>query len=89
MGKKVRGKEQPTTEGRKRQLVDVVISVGEPMDLCGEGQKKRLNGADVLSQIPEGVLDDQHLLPNENFKLELQGVGEPSCNSSLVKAPTH
>lgn len=62
VGKKTKGKEQTTTEGRKRQLVDVVISVGEPTDLSGEGQKRKLNGADVSCQIPEGVLDDQHLL---------------------------
>lgn len=47
----------------KRQLVEVTISQGDPMDLCREEQKRRLTVDTVSMQLPEGVLDDQHLLP--------------------------
>lgn len=47
----------------KRQLVDVTISEGDPMDLCGGEYKRRLTVETKSLQSPEGVLDDQHLLP--------------------------
>jgi Asp-tRNA(Asn)/Glu-tRNA(Gln) amidotransferase C subunit len=61
--KQGKAKEILVADLRKRQLVDVIISEGEPMDLCGVEQKRRLNSEATILQSPEGVLDDQHLLP--------------------------
>jgi hypothetical protein len=54
---------QLVAELGKRQLVEVTISEGDPMDLCRVEQKRRITDEKVCSQLPEGVLDDQHLLP--------------------------
>jgi hypothetical protein len=61
--KHVKDKEQLVAELGKRSLIDVAISEGDPMEMCGVEQKRRINTNEVSLQLPEGVLVDQHLLP--------------------------
>jgi len=60
-GKKL--EQQLVSELGKRQLVEVTISEGDPMILCGVEQKRKLTVDKNSLQLPEGVLADQHLLP--------------------------
>jgi hypothetical protein len=54
--------EELVAELGKRHLIEVTIAEGDPMELCGGEQKRRHTGKEVVSIVPEGVLDDQHLL---------------------------
>jgi hypothetical protein len=51
------------TELGKRQLVEVPIEEGDPMELCGGDPKRRITNDLTCANLPEGVLEDQHLLP--------------------------
>jgi hypothetical protein len=42
--------------------MEVAISEGDPMDLCGEVQKRKIEKKSENLKLPEGVLEDQHLL---------------------------
>ncbi|MCH88312.1 zinc CCHC-type-like protein, partial [Trifolium medium] len=55
-------KEVIVAELGKRNLVEVTIAEGDPMELCGGEQKRRHTVKKVVSIVPEGVLVDQHLL---------------------------
>jgi hypothetical protein len=61
--RETKGQEQLVLDGKKRQLEEVPILEGDPMELCGGEQKRRIKVTDKPAKIPEGVLDDQLLLP--------------------------
>jgi hypothetical protein len=54
--------DQLVAELGKRQLIEVAISEGDPMDLCGEVQKRKIDKKSENLKLPEGVLEDQHLI---------------------------
>jgi len=60
-GKKL--EQQLVSELGKRQLVEVTISEGDPMILCGVEQKRKVTVDKNSLQLPDGVLANQHLLP--------------------------
>jgi TonB-dependent SusC/RagA subfamily outer membrane receptor len=61
-GRSLKAKESLVAELGKQQLVEVEISVGDPMDLC-QGEKRRRNkaeGSNFATLVPGRVLEDQH-----------------------------
>jgi hypothetical protein len=61
-GRSLKAKKSLVAELGKRQLVEVEISVGDPMDLCS-GEKRRRNkgeGSNFATLMPGRVLEDQH-----------------------------
>jgi len=60
--KKGANPEALATELGKRQLIDVAVMEGDPMDLCKGDQRRKLTTDGAGTKLPKGVLDDQHLL---------------------------